>query len=197
MNITLLGSFLFALFALCAAFFLFERKKPQLSDLLMVATLCAIGSAGRVIFNFLPQVQPVTAIVLITGLCLGVQNGFMVGALSALVSNMVLGQGPWTPWQMLAWGAIGVLAGLLGKTRIKHSLVFVCMIAFFSAFLFSILMDFYTVTSVGTQLTLPMALSMFGAGLLFNISHAVGNVIFIILLYKPIGKKLERIRNKY
>lgn len=197
MNLTLIGSFLFAILLLAVLFFFFERRKPQLSTILMIATLCAIGSVGRMIFNFIPQVQPVTAIVIIAGVCLGGQSGFMVGALSAFVSNMVLGQGPWTPWQMLAWGLIGLLSGLIGHIRQKKSLQLVCAVSFFAAFVFSFTMDVYTVASIGAQLTLPMAVTVFGTGFLFNISHAVGNVVFILLLYLPLERKLARISDKY
>ena len=75
----------------------------------------AVASAGRVVFNFLPQIQPVTAIVIIMGVYCGKQTGFLTGSLCALVSNLFLGQGPWTPFQMLAWGLVGVLAAVLAK----------------------------------------------------------------------------------
>lgn len=197
MNTMLLGGVLFAVSALCICFFWFEKKKPSLPILLIVATLCAIGASGRVLFNFLPQIQPVTALVMIAGVSVGGKGGFLVGALSALASNLVLGQGPWTPWQMLAWGIIGLLAGLLGRTRMKENLFFVCVLSFLSGLLFSIIMDCYTVLSIGSQLTWPMAFAAFGAGLLFNLSHAVGNVVFILLLYRPMRKKIDRIKGKY
>lgn len=197
MKTELLISFVLAITALGLFFLSFEKKKPPLSTILLVVTLCSVGSVGRIIFNFIPQVQPVTAIVIISGLCLGWQGGFLTGALSALVSNMVLGQGPWTPWQMLAWGLIGILAGLLAKTKISNHLSLLCIFAFFSGLLFSLIMDVYTVASLGSATTLAMTLSVFVTGLLFNISHAVGNVIFLLLLYPMMKKKLTRIHQKY
>ncbi len=196
MNMVLIGSSLAAILFLLGAFFWFERTRPNVSSVLLIATLCAVSSVGRVIFNFIPQVQPVTAIVIIAGLSLGCRSGFMVGAMSALVSNMVLGQGPWTPWQMLAWGLIGILSGLLGRTK-KQNLLFLCLFAFFFGLLFSVLMDVYTIASIGSQLTWQMALTTIGTGLLFNLSHSIGNVIFLLLLYSPMTKKLRRIQNKY
>lgn len=198
MNLTLLGSFLLAIAVLGVLFLYFEKgKPPALPILLMSATLAAVASIGRVIFNFIPQVQPVTAIVIIAGFALGPQSGFLVGALSAFASNLVLGQGPWTPWQMLAWGCIGLFSSLLGKVLPKLPLWIICGWGFLCGLLYSLMIDVYTVASIGEQLTLPMAMATFGAGLLFNISHAVGNVIFLILLYKPMVKKLERIQGKY
>ena len=70
-----------------------------------MATLGATAAAGRVLFAAIPGVQPVTVIAVVAGAALGARAGVAVGALAAFVSNFFLGQGAWTPWQMLAWGA--------------------------------------------------------------------------------------------
>lgn len=192
-----LFTFAVAVVAIGVFFLTFEKGKKRLPKIMLVVTLCAISSVGRVIFGFIPQVQPTTVIVLLAGVTLGPQGGFLTGALSALVSNMVMGQGPWTPWQMLAWGIIGVIGGLLGKTKVKNNLPFVCTVAFVCGFLFSVIMDIYTISSIGEAVNGKMALATIGAGLLFNISHAVGNVVFVLLLYKPMCKKIDRVQKKY
>lgn len=197
MNSLLLYSFIFAFLVLGVLFLFLERRKLPIASIMLVVTLCAVAAVGRIIFNFIPQVQPVSAVVIIAGLCLGARSGFLVGALSAFVSNLALGQGPWTPWQMLAWGVIGILAGVIGKTRFKNNLPLLCCFSFFCGFIFSVIVDIYTVASVGEQLNLPMALSIFAAGLLFNISHAAGNVVFILLFYRPAEKRIRRIQQKY
>src|ERR1700709_1613274 len=93
----------------------YERTHPSSKVLAMVATLAALAALGRIAFAPLPNVKPTTDIVFLTGYVLGGAPGFAVGALAALSSNLVFGQGPWTPWQMCAWGAIGVGGAALGK----------------------------------------------------------------------------------
>ena len=84
----------------------FEKQKPRPRDIMPIVVLSAIAVAGRIIFAPFPNFKPVSAIVIISGVCFGKQNGFMTGAITALASNMFFGQGPWTPWQMYAWGLI-------------------------------------------------------------------------------------------
>lgn len=194
----ILISLVFALI-ICGAFFLtYEKKSPPARDILPIVIICVVASLGRVIFSFLPQVQPVTAIVIIVGICYGKQTGFLTGALCAIISNIFLAQGPWTPWQMLAWGIIGFLAAFLPHFKSKFLQLFTLSIySFFSAFLFSVIMDIYTLSSLGEGITLPMALSIFIVGLIFNVGHAVGNVLFVCILYSPLSKKLLRLKYKY
>ncbi len=91
---------------------IFENRKPQARELMVIAVLCAIAVAGRAAFFMLPQFKPVIAIVIIAGVCFGGETGFMVGALTAFVSNMMFSQGPLTPWQMFAYGIVGLIAGV-------------------------------------------------------------------------------------
>ena len=85
-------------------FFLFENRRPQARELVVIAVLCAIGVAGRAAFFMVPQFKPVAAVVILAGVCFGAESGFLVGAMTAFVSNFFFGQGPWTPWQMFAFG---------------------------------------------------------------------------------------------
>ncbi|MDR3363875.1 MAG: ECF transporter S component [Clostridiales Family XIII bacterium] len=91
----------------------FEGRKPQARELVVIAVMVAIAVAGRAAFFMVPQFKPVVALVIIAGAALGAESGFIVGALSGFVSNFIFGQGPWTPWQMFAFGMIGFIAGLL------------------------------------------------------------------------------------
>src|SRR5436305_6674211 len=93
----------------------FERTRPSARVVSLVATLAALAVVGRIAFAPFPNVKPTTDIVLFAGLAIGVAPGFAVGAITALASNVFFGQGPWTPWQMLAWGLVGVAGGLIGK----------------------------------------------------------------------------------
>ena len=182
---------------LVTIFFLIEKKKLPLSTFLPVVVMVSVSSIGRIIFGFIPNVQPVTVIVVLMGLCYNPESGFLTGALSALVSNMVMGQGPWTLWQMLAWGIIGLLAGFFGKIKPLRSIYFAVPFAAVSAFLFSVITDTWTVMTLGEGMTLASALSVFGAGLLFNIPHAVFNAVLCAILFVPMNKRLTRIKDKY
>lgn len=182
---------------LAAVFILIEKKKLTLSTFLPVVVMVAVGSIGRMIFGFIPNVQPVTVIVVLMGLCYNPESGFLTGALSALVSNMVMGQGPWTLWQMFAWGFIGLLAGFLGKLKPCRTVYFAVPFSALSAFLFSIITDIWTVMTLGEGMTFGSAATVFGAGLLFNIPHAVFNAVLCAILFVPMNRRLARIKTKY
>ena len=171
--------------------------KLPVDKLTPVVVISATAAAGRILFSFIPQVQPVTALVILSGLSLGPFCGGATGVLSAFVSNIVLGQGPWTLFQMLAWGLIGSVAGFMGKHKISSSLPVVCVYAFLSGLLFSLITDFssllYHIGGISPEAFGGLLL----AGLLFNISHAVSNVFFVFVLYHKFLQKLTRIRDKY
>ena len=197
MDKALLISYAAVTLTLLLIFFLIEKKKLPLSTFLPVVVMVAVGSIGRIVFGFIPNVQPVTVIVVLMGFCYNPESGFLTGALSALISNMVMGQGPWTLWQMFAWGLIGLIAGFLGKIKPLGNIYFAVIYSTLAAFLFSIITDTWTVMTLGEGMTLASALSVFGAGLLFNIPHAVFNGVLSALLYKPMNKRLNRIKQKY
>ena len=99
-----------------AAFFLhFESRKPQARELVLLAVLCALAVASRAAFGFVPHFKPMLAIVMLTGIAFGPEAGFLCGAISGFASNFIFGQGPWTPWQMFAYGIGGMLAGLFAS----------------------------------------------------------------------------------
>lgn len=94
-------------------FMIFEERLPKTREMMLIAVLTAIGASGRVVFFWIPQFKPMVAIAIISGIALGAETGFLVGALIAFTSNFFYGQGPWTPWQMFATGIIGFLSGIL------------------------------------------------------------------------------------
>ncbi|HHX57435.1 MAG TPA: ECF transporter S component [Clostridiales bacterium] len=191
-------SFVGVLLILAVFFIAFERRKPKAREIIPIAVMCAVASVGRVVFNFIPQVQPVTVIVIIMGACFGKQAGFMTGALSALVSNMILGQGFWTPFQMLAWGVVGLIGGVLADVKLSKNMVVMCIYAFVSALIYGLITDFWTIAFMaGENLTWSIVLSVYSAGLVFNIIHGIGNVVFMIVLYKILMEKFDRIGEKY
>lgn len=193
----LLISFAFAIVVIGIFFFSFEKRSPSARDILPIVVICVIASVGRLIFAFLPGFQPVTALVIITGVCFGKQPGFITGALCALISNIFMGQGPWTPWQMLAWGSIGFLAAFLPEAKTKLRFLILLIYGCLAGFMFSMIMDIWTISTLGESLTFNTILLTYARGLIYNIPHSIGNVIFILVLYLPFSKKLIRLKTKY
>lgn len=123
---TALLSFVVILASLGVFFATYESSSPRLRDIMPTVVLAALAAAGRILFAPIPDFKPVSAIAIIAGVAFGRKSGFMVGALAALASNFFFGQGPWTPWQMYAWGLVGYGAGLVaalpaGKGRAAHN----------------------------------------------------------------------------
>ena len=110
-----LSSLLLIVYAMLPFFVRFEHKKPQARELVTIAVMSAVAVASRAAFIMVPFFKPLTGIVMITGMALGPEAGFLTGAISGFVSNFIFGQGPWTPWQMFAFGVAGFLAGVLAK----------------------------------------------------------------------------------
>ncbi len=158
----------------------------------IVAILTALASFGRLI----PFFKPVTAIATIAGIHLGAESGFAVGAFSALISDFYFGLGPWTPFQMLAWGVIGFFAGVLssplGRSRVMRTFYGVV-----SGVAFSLITDVWTVTWYNGTFSASLYLAATITALPHTILYAVSNLLFLALLSKPFGEKLERVKIKY
>lgn len=180
-------------------FFLFERRKPQARELVTIAVLCAIAVAGRAAFYMLPQFKPLAAVVILSGVCLGAQPGFLVGALSAFVSNFFFGQGPNTPWQMFAFGMLGLLAGILfNEGPLKAGRLSLCIFGGLSTLLlYGGIMNFSSLIISGLPINFQGYLVFCLAGLPFDLVHAAASVVFLFFLSHPMIKKLERMKTKY
>ena len=185
----------------------FEQRRPQARELLLIAVMAAIAVVGRMAFFMIPQFKPVVAIVIIAGVGLGAEAGFLTGAMTGFVSNFFFGQGPWTPWQMFSFGIIGFLAGLLfskNKKRNtsraeewKHKII-LCIYGGLSTFIiYGLLMDTASVTMVGQDLSWKAFLAAYVSGVPFNINHGTSTVIFLFFLSIPMERKLDRIKKKY
>lgn len=182
----------------CVPFFLrFERRRPQPREILTIAVMAAISVAGRCLFVVTPGIKPVTAITAITGFSLGAEAGFITGATTSLVSNFFFGQGPWTPFQMFTWGMIGFIAGLLGKTGMMHRKIPLALFGIFAGIFFSFGMDVWGAISTTGMFSKEAFMLAIASALPFTIIYAVSNVIFLFILAKPIGEKLERLKKKY
>ena len=206
--VVILGSIMFqekyyAWVSLCVAvlscvplFYCFERKESSSKELVILAVLIALSAAGRFIFAWLPGFKPVTAVTIITALWLGRESGFVVGSLSAVISNFYFGQGPWTPFQMFAWGLIGFLTGILAKP-LRKSRILLCVYSAAAGVLFSILMDVWTTVWADGTFNIARYITYVISALPVTLEYAISNVVFILILAEPIGEKLERIKKKY
>lgn len=194
---TALLSTLVLLAALTPFFLAFERQKPRPRDFMPVVVLTALSVTGRLLFAALPNFKPVSAIVILAGVCFGRQSGFLTGALSALVSNLFFGQGPWTPWQMYAWGLMGYVAGALASTKLFRRPWAVLLYGFLASFGYGFLMNSWTLFSFVQPVTWQAALATYGAALAFDAAHAVSTVAFLSVTLLPWQKELRRIRQKY
>lgn len=174
----------------------FEKKKSRSRRLVIIAVMTALSVLGRFIFAAIPAFKPITAIVVITAIWLGPECGFMVGSLSALISNFYFGQGPWTPFQMMAFGLIGVFAGLLSGV-LKKNKIALAIYGAIAGVAFSCIMDVWTVMWYQDGFTWSLYWAAIITAIPFILGYAISNVVFLLLLGKPFGDKLERVITKY
>lgn len=175
----------------------FERRKVSGRELVMLAVLAAIAAVSRIPFASIPSVQPTTFVIIVTGIALGAESGFVVGALAALVSNLFLGQGPWTPWQMYAWGMIGMAAGFLRNTWFLRTTITRCIFGFITGILFGWIMNLSYVVTIFQNITFAQFIAYYATSFYFDLAHALSNVFFLAIFSKSWVKILLRFRKKY
>ena len=177
----------------------FERRKPKAREIVIIAVLIAVAVVGRAAFFMLPNFKPIVAIVIISGVALGRESGFLIGAMAAFVSNFLFGQGPWTPWQMMAMAVIGYLAGLIfhrygDKIKLIPMVIFGAVTTFF---LYGAIVDLWTILFMSESITWKTVIAVYTGAAYFNLVHAAATVVFLLLLAKPMIEKLERVKVKY
>ena len=192
-------SLLIVLETLLPFFLIFEGRKPQARELVIISVLCAIGVAGRAAFFMLPQFKPVAAVAIIAGVAFGGESGFLVGSITMLVSNILFGQGPWTPWQMFAMGLIGFLAGVLFRRGVlRRSRLPLCIFGALAVIvIYGGLMNPAYVIMYNDCPTWPMFLSAYLMGFPFDLVHASATAFFLWFCSRPMLEKLDRIKVKY
>ena len=170
----------------------FEKKKTGTRRLVLCAVMIALSVVGR----FIPLFKPITALTVITAVYIGAESGFFVGALSAVISKFFFGQGPWTPFQMFAWGMIGLVAGIMGS-QLKRKRLWLVLYGIAAGVIYSMVMDVWTVMWYDGG----FSLEKYGAAILtalpYTALYAVSNGVFLWLIAKPFGEKLQRVKIKY
>ena len=178
---------------------IFESRKPQARELIVISVLCAIAVAGRGAFFMLPQFKPVVALVIISAVCLGGETGFLVGAVTGFVSNFFFGQGPWTPWQMFAFGIIGFISGILfRKGFLRRTRASLCLWGFFSCIvIYGGIVNPSSVITMQNKITWELLLASYITGFPLDLIHAFATVFFLWFVSEPMIDKIERVKVKY
>ena len=180
-------------------FFLsFEGRKPQARYLVVIAVMCALAIASRVVIP-IPHFKPTFAIIMLAGIAFGPEAGFMVGAVSALCSNFFIGQGPYTPWQMMAYGAGGLLAGFLAQQGwLKRNRWILASFGFLASVLWvGPLLDLSGIFLMLSHLSWEGAIAMLISGFSVNLIQGISTFVTMVLFSKALLEKLDRIKLKY
>lgn len=195
----MISSLIVVFAAMLPFFMMFEGRKPKAREIMVIAVLSALGVAGRAAFFMVPSFKPVAAFVILTGISFGGEAGFLVGCLIMLISNMFMGQGPWTPWQMFSFGIIGFFAGILYKKGIlKARKADLCIYGFLSVVLiYGGIMNPASILMAYGHITKESLLAFYISGLPVDLVHAASTVVFLCIMSRPLLTKLERIKAKY
>lgn len=193
-----------AIYALLPFFGFWEGRKPKVHKLVVLSVLSAVAVAGRCAFYMLPGIKPMAAVAITAGVSLGAESGFFVGAMSMLVSNMMFGQGPWTPWQMLAMGLVGLFAGILmhrgSFLRTRPFTQCVCMMLYGMASVLCVyggIMNPASLLMGAYEVNAHNLLAVYLSGLPLDLVHAVSTALILLAAGVPMLKKLERMKKKY
>lgn len=184
-------------------FFSFEARKPQARELVTIAVMAAIAAVSRAAFAFIPHFKPITGIIMITGIAFGPHAGFLTGAVAAFASDLMFSQGPWTPWQMMAYGIGGFLAGLFfykRKVSVKplvNGVIFTVFGFFAIVCIVGPLLDCCTIFTTASKITPAFVLAIFASGFPINVAHGLGCATTMLLFSKPLLEKLNRLQVKY
>lgn len=181
----------------------YEHSRPALRQIMPTLVLAALAAAGRILFAPVPDFKPVSAIAIIAGATLGCRAGFLVGALAALTSNFFFGQGMWTPWQMYAWGLVGYLGGVMARTGAfvrpdgSPRRLALAAAGLFSGFLYGAVINAYDVLAFVKPLTWEGAALRVAASLPFDAMHGVATAVFLLVLYVPWTRRIDRVVHKF
>jgi energy-coupling factor transport system substrate-specific component len=192
-----LTSFVILGLVLLGGFAWYERSRPPSQVVALVAALAALAIAGRIAFAAFPNVKPTTDIVVFAGYALGGAPGFAVGALTALGSNLWFGQGPWTPWQMAAWGLCGVAGAVLARGTRSANRFVLAAICGFAAIFFGSLMNFSNMAISGGDLSWRKFWLLEGRAVPFEVAHFTANVVLALVAGPAMVRMLVRFRERF
>ena len=180
-------------------FLIFEGRKPQARELVLIAVLVALNVAGRAVFFMLPEFKPVVAMTILAGVAFGGETGFLVGAMTMLVSNMLFSQGPWTPWQMFSMGIIGWLAGVLyRKGVLRRGRLSLCIFGVIaSTIIYGGIMNPASALMWAHTINWNILKSYYLTGIPVDLVRAIATFTFLWLGAEPMLEKLDRIKTKY
>jgi len=186
------------LYSLLPPLLFLGNGKAKAQKIVTIAVLSALSVAGRAAFFMFPAIKPMAAVAILAGAGLGADTGFLVGALSMLASNMLFGQGPWTPWQMFAMGMVGMPAGLIFYCRKNlQKIRYLCTYGFFSVLLcYGVTMNLASLAMMSYQITIQNMRAILLSGFPMDFIHAISTVLFLVLAGKPMLEKLDRINKK-
>ena len=177
-------------------YFWYDRRNVSSKEIALISTLAAFAGFSRVPFAAIPSLQPTTFIVIISGYVFGAIPGFMIGSLAAFVSNFFLGHGPWTPWQMMAWGLAGLFAGFIGKIKKENPKKYLLFLSFIWGILFGWFMNLWHFLSFIYPQNLESFLAIQLTSIWFDLIHAFGNVVFMNYLGMDLIKMLNRFKDR-
>ena len=200
-----IGSSAVILLTFLAFFLHFENRKPQARELVLLAVMSALAVASRAVFAAIPHFKPTVGIIMLTGMVFGPEAGFLTGALTGFVSNFIFGQGPWTPWQMFAYGVGGLLAGLFARwgiiKRIPKKAMDLAVLGLFGLLtvvcVVGPLLDTCTLISMAAVINTTSVSTIYLSGLPINLIHGASTAVTLVLAGKPLLGKLTRIQVKY
>ncbi len=192
-------SFFILLYTCIPFIFVFSNEKGCIRKIVTLAVMCSVCIAGRGAFYMLPHFKPMAAVIIVSGICFGASAGFLTGAFSAFISNFFFGQGPWTPWQMFAFGLIGFFAGIVFKNNNFKNKWSICAFGLVSVFiLYGPIMNLSGCISVnGGGFSLAKLVVSFSAGFWFDFIHAVSTALFLFIGAPQLIQKIERLKLKY
>lgn len=189
-------SVLIVMACLILIFVYYEKKKLSVKEIAIIATMSGLAGVSRVPFAAIPNLQPTTFLVIVSGYVFGPIFGFMVGVVSTLVSNSFLGHGPWTPWQMIAWGLAGASAGLLKKIGKKPSKIVLGIFAFLWGFLYGYIMNLWHWLFFIYPLNFRSFIAININSFYFDLIHAIGNFVFAYLFGTDVINVLIRFKDR-
>lgn len=200
-----LVSFIVVICAIVPFFVQFERSEPSARLVALIAVLCALAVASRVAFIWVPFFKPMAGIIMIGAIALGRRSGFLIGALSVLASNFIFGQGPWTPWQMLSFGASGYVFGLLADVGVvpRCGLSWARRIglgvtgALFVICVAGPILDTSSLFYVFSNINVNSALAVYAAGFVPNCLQGAATFATLLLVADPMLGMIDRLRLKY